>query len=131
MTLDEVKKLINETNSLLPIGTSVSQPDAEKRAGEFLMAMASISWVKHEIGASKIKNESLQVSIFAAELSKGTAKTMTENKVTAEASEIYQSVREAYEGDENDLSYLKAMYEVYSNAHIFYRNLARTEFSHG
>lgn len=124
---DNFKEFVTKYSELLPVGTSISFVEAERRAGEFLYALATITEFRHMFNGEKIKSLSIQTATYAQELSKGTAKTMTENKVTAEASADYLRAREDLESIENDVSYLKAYYEIFTNAHIFYRNMAKGE----
>lgn len=123
--MKEIKEFIDETAGLLPLAKSISMPDAERRASLFLAAMAKITNWKHMLAEEKIKLLSIQTSVYAEQISKGTAKTITENKLTAEASSEYTVAREDFERIENDISYLKAYYEVFNNAHIFYRTMAK------
>jgi transposase len=125
----EMKEFIEKYRRLLPIGNSISTSEAEKRAAMFLEAMATVADWKHEFTKTRIQQLSTQTATYASELSKGTAKTVTENKTTAEASDEYTSAREALEGTENDISYLKTYYEVFQNAHILYRQLSKGDFS--
>lgn len=125
--MTDIKSHIEKYEALLPVGTGLSYVEAERRSGEFLAAMATITNFRHLLGMEKIKLLTVQTATYAQQMSKGTAKTVTENKLTAEASPEYTEAREALEGIENDLSYLKAYYEVFSNGHIFYRNLAKGE----
>lgn len=122
-----VKETLDSYSKLLPVNKSISYSEAERRAGEFLMAMALVTDLRHVLSEDKIRALSVQTAVYAQELAKGTAKTMTENKVTAEASGAYTQAREDLERVENDVSYLKAYYEIFSNAHIFYRNMAKGE----
>jgi hypothetical protein len=123
--MNEIKEYIQRFESLLPVGTSISYTEAEKRAGEFLAAQAMITNWRHLLSTDKIRLLSVQTAVYAQQMLKGTAKTVTENKLTAEASEEYTSAREALEQIENDLSYLKAYYDIFNNAHIFYRGMAK------
>ena len=50
---------------------------------------------------------------------------MTVNKMNAEASIIYIKAREDVESVDNDISYLRAMFDTFSAAHVFYRNMAK------
>jgi len=111
----------------LPLSKSISTSEAEKRAGAFLEGMAHITDMRHNFSEEKIKYLSVQTSVYAEELSKGTAKTMTENKVTAEASKPYEEAREDLERIDNDLSYLRAYYDIFMAAHVFYRNISKGE----
>lgn len=125
--MSEMKSYIEEVAALLPVDNSISYTEAEKRASIFLSAQARITNWRHLLGNEKIKLLSIQTAVYAQELAKGTAKTMTENKVTAEASEAYTKAREDLELIENDISYLKAYYEIFGNAHIFFRTMAKGE----
>lgn len=125
--MSDMTDFIDQFAELLPVGTSISYVEAERRAGEFLRALASITNWRHMLNSEKIKLLSVQTATFAGEMSKGTAKTVTENKLTAEASGAYTAAREALESVDNDLSYLKAYYDIFTNGHIFYRNMAKGE----
>lgn len=121
------KNFLEQYNRILPLGKSISTSEAEKRASLFLEAMAKVTDMRHQFAEQKIRASSELAAVYAQELSKGTAKTMTENKVTAEASENYCQVREELEGLENDTNFLRAYYEIYQNAHVFYRQAAKGE----
>lgn len=123
--MTEMKEHLAKYSSLLPVAGSISIPEAERRAGEFLMAMATIAEWRHVLSEDKIKLLSVQTAIYSEQMSLGKAKTVTENKLTAEASKEYTQAREELERIENDISYLKAYYEIMINGHIFYRGLAK------
>lgn len=123
----QFKEFIEPYEKLLPVAKSISQPEAERRAGEFLSIMAQITEWRHILSENKIGELTTQTAVFAEQLSLGTAKTVTENKLTAESSKVYSDAREAFERTENDLTYLKAYYEIFNNAHVFYRNMAKGE----
>jgi len=125
----EIKDYLDKKAKNLALNKSISTPEAEKRASEFLEVQAMITDWRHMLSEEKIKLLSVQTAVYAEQLSKGTAKTMTENKVTAEASEEYTIAREDLERIENDLSYLRSYYEIFNNGHLFYRQLAKGELN--
>lgn len=125
--MKDVKEFIAKYSALLPVNKSISFTEAERRAGEFLSAMATITEWRHAFSEDKIKLLTVQTATYAQEMSKGTAKTVTENKLTAEASAEYTKAREDFESIENDISYLKAYYDLFQNGHIFYRTMAKGE----
>jgi hypothetical protein len=125
--MKEIKEFLEKTSQLLPVGKSISFTEAERRAGEFLAALATITEWRHLLNEEKIKLLTTQTATFAEEMSKGTAKTVTENKMVAEASPAYTSAREELERMENDIAYLKAYFDIYNNAHVFYRQMAKGE----
>lgn len=127
--MNDIKAMISGYEAMLSVGSSISYVEAEQRAGEFLAAMAHITNIKHLLSGEKIKLTSIQTATYATEMLKGTAKTVTENKLTAEASATYTTAREELEGIENDISYLKAYYDIFNNAHIFYRSMAKGDNS--
>lgn len=123
------KEYVESHSKSLSLDGSISFPEAERRAGQFLQVLATITNFRHMFNEDKIKLQSIQTAVYATELAKGTAKTMTENKVTAEASGEYTHARESLESIDNDLSYLKAYYDIFMAGHIFYRQMARGESS--
>lgn len=125
--MKDIKEFIEKYSRLLPVNTSISYTEAEKRAGQFLEVLAHIAEWKHLLGSDKIKFTSVQSAVYAQEMSKGNCKTVTENKMNAEASDEYTKAREDLEQIENDLSYLKAYAEIFHNAHIFFRTMAKGE----
>jgi len=125
--MQEIKDYIEKYAEMLPMSQSISIPDAEKRASDFLVVQAKIANWKHLLTGEKIKLTTLQSATYSELLSKCTGKTVTENKLTVEASPEYAKVREDLESLENDISYLKAYAEIFHNSHLFYRNLAKGE----
>lgn len=123
----QFKEFIAPYEALLAVPKAISSSEAERRAGEFLAVMAQITDWRYALSEAKIKELTTQTAVFAEQLSLGTAKTVTENKLTAESSKVYSYAREAFERTENDLAFLKAYYEVFLNAHLFYRTMAKGE----
>jgi predicted RNA-binding protein len=125
--MKSIKTYIEDVQKLLPTNKMLNVAESERRAGEFLHAMAHITEAKHTLSQDKIKLMSVQTAVYAELLANGNLKTVTENKVQAEAAPAYITAREEYEQVENDISYLKTYYDIFNNAHIFYRNMARGE----
>jgi hypothetical protein len=123
-----IQERIGKYAKLLPANSNLDPQANEKKASQFLTAMAEVSEWRHAYAQELIKLLSVQTATFAEELSKGTAKTVTENKLTAESSDVYTTAREQLEEVENNLSYLKSYYEIFQNAHVFYRNLCKEAF---
>jgi hypothetical protein len=124
----EIKEYLNKQAELLPVNRSISQPEAERRAVIFLETCAKIADWRHLLSEGKIQSVTMQSVVYAEELSKCTGKTVTENKITVEAHPKYTGAREEFESVENDLSYLKAMLDVFLNGHLFYRAMAKESF---
>lgn len=125
--MSDIKDFVEKYESLLPVGGALSSVEYERRAGEFLVALATITHMKHLLTSDKIKLLSIQTAVYAEQMSKGGGKTMTQDKISAEASPDYIKAREDLESIDNDISYLRAYYEIYMSAHVFYRQLAKGE----
>lgn len=125
----EIKTYLDEQSKFLAVNRSISTPEAERRAGLFLEVCAKIIDWRHTLSEGKIETTTMQSVVYAEELSKCTGKTVTENKLSVEANPAYTKVREEFESVENDLSYLKAYYDIFMAGHVFYRNLAKGEFN--
>jgi len=125
--MNDFKSIIEQYSALLPVGTSVSYTEATRRAGEFLMVLAKITNIRHILSNEKVKLLTVQTATYAQEMAKGVGKTVTQDKIAAEASEAYVYAREALETLDNDLVYLKAYYDIFTNAAVFYRQMSRGE----
>lgn len=123
--MKEIKDQIQAWTKMLPTGSFITPGEAERRAGEFLVALAHIAEWTHIFKEAKIKASSVQVGVFAEEMSKSDSKLVTEKKAMAEASSNYIQARESLEFTENDISYLKAYQEIFTNSHVFYRQLSK------
>jgi hypothetical protein len=123
--MKEVKEYVTKLSELLPVGSTLSIGEMEKRAGAFLAGMSTLTNIKHEFSKEKIRLLTVQNATYSAQMAKGTAKTVTENKLAAEASKEYTEAREQLETVDNDLAYLKAYYDIFMAAHVFYRNMAK------
>ena len=122
-----MKDKIEYYSKLMPVEGCFSTTEAERRASEFLSALAFLADARHVLTKEKIKALSVQNATYSQELSKGTAKTITENKTTVEASGVYIAAREDLENIDNDISYIKAYQEIFNNCHLFYRMLAKQD----
>lgn len=124
------KEILKQFIDLLPLGRSISFTEAERRAGRFLEGMALVIDARHRLGEDKIKRLTTQTAIYAEQLhaNKSDEKgSYYVSKAATEASKEYQTAREEFENVDNDMAYLKAMYDIFNNAHIFYRNQAKGE----
>lgn len=122
-----MKTFIESYRALLPLAKSISTSEAERRAGEFLSVLATVTEWRHVLSEEKIRCLSVQSAVYSEAMNKGTSTTMTANKISAEASSEYILAREELEKIENDISYLKAYYDLFMSAHVFYRQIAKGE----
>lgn len=129
MELSKLKKLISEAVELLPTEKAVSEREAERRAGRFLEIQAFIVDSIDTLNDNKIRATSLEKAVYAKVLSEVRVKQVTEKKIQTEADPDYQATRENLEDVDARINYLKSYYKIFDNAHIFYRQLSKAEFS--
>lgn len=124
---EDIQEIISMYVNKLSMTNKVSVNECEIRAGEFLSALATIADFRHMISEDKIKDTSLVSSIYSEKLSQASGKTVTENKTHVEANKDYIQVREQLETTENNINYLKTYQEIFLNAHLYYRQLSKSE----
>jgi len=125
--MKEIKDFLESYTQLLPSDKGISPFEAERRAAQFLVACAHIANWRHLYGQEKIRTTSLERAVYSNVLSVLGGSKITESKIKVEAAPEYLLSREALETSENDLNFLKTYYEIFLNAHIQYRNMAKSE----
>lgn len=118
------QSFIDHYVELLP-SKNVSQSEAESRAGEFLLAVAHISNMRHLYSNDKIKAESMERIIYGKLITSLKGTKITENKILVESNPEYQLVREELERIQSDMEHLKHFQDIFMNAHVFYRQVSK------
>lgn len=129
MDITGIRQYIDECVDLLKVDLAVSEREAEMRAGRFLNVLAHITNAIYIVSDSKIKDTSLRDAVYAEKLNQDTAKNVTEKKANAEAHPEYAHAREAFEVSENTLAYLRAYQKIFTDAHVFFRQLAKGDYN--
>lgn len=127
MKKTDVDELINKGLALLDHKRGTSSFDLERKASELLVITASLSQVKYQLEQDLIKARSLERASMSKAVAGASGVSVTEKKLSAESNSIYMADREALETVEATLAYIKAMYDIFTNGHIFYRRLLREE----
>lgn len=126
MNINDLIAEIEEYTDLLPTsGNSVSKSTAEDRATKFLVISSKLVNAKFFASEDKIKALSITKSIFAQVTKEAEGKNVTEKKLNAEANPDYQEAREYLEKIESKVDFLKAYISIFSDAHVFYRQLSK------
>ena len=121
----DIKEYIEENLSLLPSDKVLSQVEATKRASKFLAVISVLAEAKHDLSNEKIKLQSLFSIANNEALSSAQGSTVGARTAAAEASAPYIEAREALETIENNIRYIMTMSEVFLNAHLLLRNIAK------
>ena len=125
MISDQMDAFITESLELLPTDKVLSQAEAQKRASKFLTIVAILAAGKHELSNEKSKTQSLFSVANHEALQTAEGATVGARTAWAEASAPYMAAREALEEVENDIKYIHTMCEVFTNAHLLLRNMAK------
>lgn len=120
-----VRRVADEYSEMIPRPHALSTQENERRALEFLVAMAKLSNLKKACEDAKIEASSLEKAVYAASIHRAGGKNITEKKVEAEADGEYMIARELFEKFEVLKSFIDAYYGIFENAHIMYRNLSK------
>jgi hypothetical protein len=103
----------------------ISTVEAEKRASIFLQAMGDIAQWRLKKAEEKSKAESLERTTYGSLLNTLKSGSITENKLKVESNSLYQNSRETFEKASSEEDYLKHISDLFTNAHIFYRQLLK------
>lgn len=129
MDITGIRQYIDDCVGLLKVDNAISEREAEMRAGRFLNVLAHITNALYIVSDSKIKDVSLKDAVYAEKLNTDQSKNVTEKKANAEAHPDYAKAREAYEVSENTIAYLKAYQKIFTDAHVFFRQLAKGDYN--
>lgn len=126
MVSKEVKEVIASGISLLAYDPGLTTSEKEERCATLLVLCAELLNIKASLQEDKIKATSLSAAIYATEQAKFlTVKSANEKKALAEAEPAYISAREQEETVDADLKYINAIYDVFNNGHIMWRQYSR------
>lgn len=120
---------INQWQALLPMDGSVSQLESERRASIFLSAMAHITTWRLLYAEELIRATSISTATYGSLVTNSESRNITEAKILVQGSPEYQKVNEEAQHLEVRVRALGEFYNVFINAHIFYRHLAKGEIA--
>ena len=99
--------------------------EASERATAFLIMVAILSDEKRNAIEDKAKLTTLRDASYAQAFGRSQAKQVTEKKAEAENDVTYTEMRETLEQCEAKISWLKDHIEIFTNAHVTYRQLSK------
>lgn len=127
MLQEEVRSLIDEGLKIVGRDKGVSQFEAEERASSLLIIVAELLKQKRSLESRRIKSSSIECVSLHKAVHEAEGKNVTEKKLKASANPDYIKDREEIEEVESDISYLKSMVDVFGDAHILWRQIAKNE----
>lgn len=127
MLSEEVRSLIEEGLKIVGRDKGVSQFEAEERASSLLIVAAELLKQKYNLENKAVKTSSIQKVSFSKSIHEATGANVTEKKLKAESNPVYIKDREESEELDNDVTYLKAIIELFKDAHIMWRQISKNE----
>lgn len=124
MREDQLRTKIAEHVELIKFSGSALR-EASDRASKFLIMIAILADQKRECEEDKAKLTTLVSATFHNALGKSGGKGVTEKKLEAETDTEYTTFREALEQCEAKISWIRTYIDVFNNAHLTYRQMAR------
>jgi hypothetical protein len=128
MALSEnAQKVIDQGQELLPAKRSCSSYDLQEKAATLLLITAKLAQERRVLEGLLLRASSVEKATFAQKFSASTVKTVSEKQLQTEAdTDVLQRHEET--GDiKRDISYVSAMVDIFTNAHIMYRNIMKEE----
>lgn len=123
--MENIDEFLEKYISMLPTEGSTSEQEVQRRASEFLVAMAHLTDYKHKLGDEKIKTISIRDAEYAKALNLAEGGDANKRKANAEAAPDYVKAREEHETVENKLYTINTYVDIFKNAHHFYRKMMK------
>jgi len=105
--------------------TNKSSVEALERATKFLIMVALLADEKRNCEEDKARLTTIVDASFADAKDLSESKNITEKKMDAARNKGYTDFREALEDCEAKISWIKTYIDIFNNAHITYRTLAK------
>lgn len=124
MEFEEIQELVHEHIQLIAFGKGAFN-EALDRATKFLTMVAILSDFKLERERRKAKLTTLREAFYTHAMRESSSKQVTEKKAEAESNKEYTDQREAVEEIEAEISWARTNMEIFNNAHVTYRQMAK------
>jgi len=116
-TIDDGIKLITLTDQSLSNATEICT--------KFLVTVAVLSTYRKSCEREKTKLQTLVDAVYQEIMNTKEGKTITEKKTKVLADKGYAEYREALENCESEITWVKKHIDIFENAHLTYRQMAR------
>ena len=135
MTYDEIKQKIDEHIKLIEIGKS-GFAESNERASKFLIIQAILGDYLYDVDMEIVKLKTIKDASFCQAVSEvpmvdaagvKLKTTVTEKKTLVNGNKVYTDNREACEQMEALQNWIKGYMKIFSDAHVHYRQMARSE----
>jgi hypothetical protein len=124
---DEIDKVVDQYIELLPIEDDKLLAHSEVKASQFLLAIAKLASIRDKLMNQKVKKDALKSVEYANAINHAPGTNAPTKQANAEANPNYLEIAKEVALIDNQLSYTKTMVDVFTNAHLLYRNLMKGE----
>lgn len=111
---------------------SITLPEAEKLAAEFLAAQLQVSreLAKCDLDSRMKKSgvKAIRAALYTEARSKGEKQTEASIAALLDANDLVAGEQNAYDQAEVERDELERLYNIFQNAHIYYRTVAKGSF---
>jgi len=126
-TAQQIEKIVNEYMELLPVEDNKLLAQSEVKASKFLMATAKLANIRDQLLNEKVKKDALVSVAYAEAINTAPGTNAPTKEANAEANPKYLAAAEEVAVIDNQLTYLRTMLEIFTNAHLLYRGLMKGE----
>lgn len=122
--MENIDQYIQEHVALITLDNR-GLAEASSRAAKFLVVQAVIAGEIRTLKEALTQVDTMKSVQYAMAIEAADGKNITEKKSLAEKDKSYTDVKESFDTIEANISYLKTHLDIFNNAHIQFRNLAK------
>lgn len=126
MEFEQIKQLVDDHIDLIALGPKAHK-EALDRTTRFLIVIALLADYKLELERRKAKVATMRDAFYSHAVTTAEGKNVTEKKVQAESNKQYTDQRESVEEIDAEMWWLKTHIDMFNNAHLTYRTMAKGE----
>jgi hypothetical protein len=122
--MENIEQYIQEHVALISLDNK-GLAQASARATQFLVVQAVIASEIKTLKEALTQVDTIKSVRYSMAINAADGKNITEKKTQAECDSGYTDVKESFDTIEANISYLKTHLEIFNNAHVMYRQLAK------
>lgn len=125
-SFEGLKKMVSDHIDLISFGKNAYK-EATERTTKFLVVVSILADHRLDLERHKAKVSTLRDAFYSKAMTEAEGKTITEKKLKADQEVNYTNQREAVEEIEAEISWIKTHIDIFNNAHVTYRQIAKGE----
>lgn len=101
--------------------------EAMRLASLFFKATYEVNKIKRQVKSEVILLEQASNALFTSAVGRAEGENVTQRKLNANKDLEYLKIMKMFGEKQNEFEYLRGLYDIMTNGHIFYKNLAREQ----